>query len=55
MLLPTQIQAILYHFLMGWVYAFGFSFLISFVSDFKRNRRDPVSYSVYIPYVYWIV
>ena len=31
MLLPTQIQAILYHFLMGWVYAFGFSFLISFV------------------------
>ena len=31
MLLPTQIQAILYHFLTGWVYAFGFSFLISFV------------------------
>lgn len=31
MLLPTQIQAILYHVLMGWVYAFGFSFLISFV------------------------
>lgn len=31
MLLPTQIQAILYHFLMGWVYACGFSFFISFV------------------------
>lgn len=31
MLLPTQIQAIIYHLLMGWVYAFGLSFLISFV------------------------
>ena len=31
MLLPTQIQAILYHLLMGWVYALGFSFLVSFV------------------------
>lgn len=31
MLLPTQIQAILFHFLMGWVYALGFSFIISFL------------------------
>lgn len=31
MLLSTQIQAILYHFLMGWVYAFGFSFFVTFV------------------------
>lgn len=31
MLLPVQIQAILYHFLMGWIYACGLSFFISFV------------------------
>ena len=31
MLLPVQIQAILYHFIVGWVYALGFSFIISFV------------------------
>lgn len=41
MLLPTQIQAILFHFLMGWVYALGFSFLITFLkyiwSSFVRG------------------
>ena len=30
MLLPTQIQSILYHFLMGWVYGLCFSFVITF-------------------------
>ena len=35
MLLPTQIQAILYHFLMGWVYALGFSFIITFLKYTK--------------------
>ena len=29
MLLPQQIQAILYHFMMGWVYGCTFSFLCS--------------------------
>lgn len=33
MLLATQIQAILYHFLMGWVYACGFSFVVTFVKS----------------------
>lgn len=31
MLLPTQIQAILYHFMIGWLYALGFSFLVTFL------------------------
>lgn len=31
MLLPQQIQAILYHFIMGWGYACIFSFMISFL------------------------
>lgn len=30
MLLATQVQSILYHFLMGWVFAFGFSMLVTF-------------------------
>lgn len=38
MLLPQQIQAILYHLLMGWVYALGFSFIIAFL----KYRRFPV-------------
>ena len=34
MLLATQVQSILYHFLMGWVFAFGFSMIISFKKAF---------------------
>lgn len=32
MLLPQQIQAILYHLMMGWVYGCTFSFLCSFTA-----------------------
>ena len=35
MLLPQQVQAILYHLLMGWFYGCTFSFLCSFTSYFK--------------------
>ena len=35
MLLPIQIQAILYHFLAGWLYALGFSFFINFSCYFR--------------------
>lgn len=35
MLLAVQIQAILYHFIMGWVYALGFSCLITFMKSFR--------------------
>lgn len=35
MLLATQIQSILYHFLAGWVFAFGFSMLTSFKRAFR--------------------
>lgn len=31
MLLPVQIQSILYHILTGWIYALGASFIISFI------------------------
>lgn len=31
MLLPVQIQSILYHFMMGWMYALLFSFLVTFI------------------------
>lgn len=31
MLLPVQIQSILYHFMMGWMYGLGFSFLVTFI------------------------
>lgn len=31
MLLPQQIQSILFHLLMGWVYVFGFSFTTYFI------------------------
>lgn len=31
MLLPQQIQSILFHLLMGWVYVFGFSFITNFI------------------------
>lgn len=34
MLLATQIQSILYHFLAGWIFAFGFSMLTSFKKAF---------------------
>ena len=54
MLLPVQIQSILYHFLMGWVYGLGFSFLLNFVKymhvSFLRGTMEilfhvPVSYT----------
>lgn len=35
MLLPQQVQAILYHLLMGWIYGCTFSFLCSFTSYCK--------------------
>ena len=35
MLLATQVQSILYHFLMGWAFAFGFSMLVSFKKAFR--------------------
>ena len=35
MLLPVQIQSILYHFMMGWMYALGFSFLVTFIKYFR--------------------
>lgn len=35
MLLPIQIQAILYHLLMGWVYGLGFSFILTLNRHFR--------------------
>ncbi|WP_416326876.1 spore cortex biosynthesis protein YabQ [[Eubacterium] hominis] len=35
MLLATQVQSILYHFLLGWIFAFGFSMLVSFKKAFR--------------------
>lgn len=35
MLLPQQIQAILYHFMMGWMYGCTFSFLCSLIVSLR--------------------
>lgn len=35
MLLPQQIQAILYHFMMGWIYGCTFSFLCSLLTSIR--------------------
>ncbi len=37
MLLPIQIQSILYSFLMGWVYALGYRCILYFIKYIKRK------------------
>lgn len=37
MLLGEQVQAILYHFLMGWIYGCTFSFLCSFTVHLRHS------------------
>lgn len=37
MLLPVQIQSILYYFLMGWVYALSYRCMLYFIKYMKRK------------------
>lgn len=47
MLLPQQIQAILYHFLMGWLYGFCFSFLLIMIKGWRYTWMKGITEIVY--------
>ena len=57
MLLPVQIQSILYHFLMGWVYGLGFSFLLNFVKymhvSFLRGTMEILFHVLFTSLLYY--
>lgn len=54
MLLPTQIQAILYCFLMGWLYAFLLSFMVQMSSVFAHAWSKGIMEILYhVTYALW--
>ena len=57
MLMPVQTQSILYHFLMGWVYGLGFSFLLNFVKyvhvSFLRGTMEILFHVLFTSLLYY--
>lgn len=57
MLLPQQLQAILYHFIMGWVYGCTFSFLCSFTAyiayRFLRGTIEVLFHILFTTLCFW--